>query len=256
MAKRTHLSTKRIMIDNANSSIVIAVGIAAFLTAFSLVASRSLLAKRSYQSRVITKQEQARDQLRKNIEAVDTLKASYRGFVDRPQNIMGGNATGDSERDGDNAKIVLDALPSKYDFPALVASIEKILVDRNYGIQSINGIDDEVNQNPSVDPSQVGSLAPVAPNPSSTSQLAAPLASSGPSVGSVVDMPFELTAEGAYTSMVDLLKVFDRSIRPLNVLRLTLSVAGDESKSVQLTIQGKSFYQPEKVLNIKSEVVK
>lgn len=245
------------MIDKANSSIVIAVGVAAFLTAFSLVASRSLLAKRSYQSRVIAKQEQARDQLKKNIEAVDTLKASYRGFVDRPQNIMGGNATGDSERDGDNAKIVLDALPSKYDFPALIASIEKILVDRNYNIQSINGTDDEINQNPSVDPSQIGGAAPVAADSSTTGQSTAPLTTTAaPTVGAAVDMPFELTAEGTYTSMIDLLKVFDKSIRPLNVQRLTLSIGGDESKSVQLTIQGKSFYQPEKALNIKSEVVK
>src|SRR5574338_279847 len=116
MAQNLHISTKRILIDKANSTIVLAVGIAAFLTVFSMVSSKALLSRRAYQSKVIELQEKARDQ----------LNANYQAFVDRPENIIQGSSTGKGERDGDNAKIVLDALPSVYDFPGLTSSLEKI----------------------------------------------------------------------------------------------------------------------------------
>lgn len=244
MAKRnTQFSTKRLLISKANSTMVIAVGIAAFLTAFSLVASRSLLIRRSYQSRVIAAQEKARDQLKENIDAVDTLEASYQGFISRKPNLIGGDPTGNGEQDGDNAKIVLDALPSKYDFPALATSVEKILSDRQYSILSIGGTDDEANQ------SAGGTSEPV------DGEAAPPLtAVVGPSVGNVVEMPFELTAKGNYDSIIDLLGVFQRSIRPLYIQTLSLDSQGEDS-GVQLTIQAKSYFQPEKKLEIKYEVV-
>ena len=248
MARRLQISTKRILISKANSTIVVAVGVAAFVTAFALVASRSLLAKRSYQARVIAAREDARDQLQENIAAVDSLKASYQAFVSRPENIIAGSSTGTGERDGDNAKIVLDALPSKYDFPALAASLEKILTDRNYKIQSIGGTDDELNQNS-------GGVASDASSASSSSSSSSTTPGSSPSqpVGTAVDMPFELGAEGAYTAMIDLLSVSQKSIRPLFVERLTLSA--DQAGVVRLTVQGKSYYQPEKTLTITEEVV-
>lgn len=245
MAKRNmQFSTKRLLISKANSTMVIAVGVAAFLTAFSLVASRSLLIRRSYQSRVIAAQEKARDQLEENIEAVDTLEASYQGFISRKPNLIGGDPTGNGEQDGDNAKIVLDALPSKYDFPALATSVEKILSDRQYSILSIGGTDDEANQNASGDSEAAGG------------ETAPPLSATvvGPSVGNAVEMPFELTAKGNYDSIIDLLGVFQRSIRPLYIQTLSLDSQGEDS-GVQLTIQAKSYFQPEKKLEIKYEVV-
>jgi hypothetical protein len=255
MAKRTQLSTKRILISKANSSMVIAVSIAAFLTAFSLVASRSLLVRRSYQSKVIAQQEKARDQLKANIDAVDTLEASYQGFVSRNQNLIGGSNTGDGEQDGDNAKIVLDALPSQYDFPALATSLEKILTDRNYSILAISGIDEEATQNASTSTSgqaQVPAGAKPTDDPSSvpTTDVAQTTESGA------VEMPFELTAQGNYDSIIDLLGVFQRSIRPIFIQTLTLTAEGEDDSTVQIDVQGKSYFQPEKKLEIKYEVVK
>jgi hypothetical protein len=235
MAKRLQASTKRLMISKANSTIVIAVGAAAFITAFALVTSAALLSKRSYQAKVIGLQEEARDQLKENLEAVDTLKNSYEQFVDRQQNLIGGSSIGTGDRDGDNAKLILDSLPSKYDYPGLASSLEKILVDRNYKINSITGVDEEAIQN-----AQQSDGATSAPPPTS---------------GSTVDMPFEIQAEGSYTSVIDLLTVFQRSIRPLHMQRLTFS-AVDASGNVELTIVGKSYFQPEKPLKITDEVVK
>ena len=248
MAKKSmQFSTKRLMIGKANSTMVIAVSVAAFLTAFSLVAARSLLIKRGYQSRVISAQETARDQLHANIAAVDSLKASYDGFVSRDQNLIGGSRAGNGEQDGDNAKIVLDALPSTYDFPALVTSLEKILDDRNYEILDIGGTDEEASRNLGNGGEQTsGSMADTGTGSS---------VETGASAGSTIAMPFELSAEGDYNALIDLLAVFQRSIRPLFIQDLTMRQEGSAS-TVQLEVLGQSYYQPEKKLDIEYEVVK
>lgn len=242
MAKSMRISTKQLQIDKANSMIVMTVAIAAFLTVFSLVASRSLIVRRGYQARVISAQEQARDQLQSNIEAVGSLKTAYTEFVSRPTNIIDGNSTGDGSRDGDNAKIVLDALPSKYDFPGLTSSLEKVLAERSYTINSISGVDDEANQNSS-------GAAPASPSTATSTQQA----TQTPAVGSAVEMPFEVGAGGSYASIVDLLGVFKKSIRPFYVQGLTMTAS--EGNTVEITISGKTYYQPEKTLNITEEVV-
>lgn len=249
MAKMARVSTKKILIDKANSTIVIAVGIAAFISAFSLVTSRSLLAKRSYQARVIHAQEQARDQLVKNIEAVDNLKSSYQSFAGRQANIIGGSSSGTGERDGDNAKIVLDALPSKYDFPALVASLEKIMDERNFVILSIAGFDEEATRNQS---GGGGAVQPLIPG-ASASTTTAPTTTQTQTGGDATPMPFELSAKGSYAPLTDLLKIYQYSIRPIHSDKV-LFTANDDG-TVTLKVIGKSYFQAEKTLSITEEVV-
>jgi len=251
MARNMRLSVKRLQINKAGSIIVISVGIAAFVTAFSLVMIKSLLAERSYQQAVTEKREKALDALEANIDATDELKTKYKEFVERQENIIGGSSQGNGDRDGDNARIVLDALPSKYDFPALVSSLEKILEDRNYTIKGISGVDDEANQNSS---SNTGA----SPSQSQTSQNASGSTStqaqaSAPSSGTV-EMPFEIGADGSYQSIVDLLGILNRSIRPLYIKSMSIK-AGDANR-VDLSIKGMSYYQQAKTLNISEEVVK
>ena len=229
MAKGTQrLSVKRIQIDKANSVIVAAVGTAAFLIAFSLVSTKSLLARRAYQEKVANSREHARNELEKNINAVTDLKTRYYEFVGRSENIIKGSSTGKGPRDGDNARIILDALPSKYDYPALASSLEKILKDKGYTIHSMSGVDQEVEHN--------------------SSQTDA--------VQQAVEMPFELTAGGSYRGIVDLLVEFRRSIRPLHIQTLSFEAEKEDVDSIKLTIQGKSYYQPQRTLNISEEIVR
>jgi hypothetical protein len=245
-----HISVKRLQIDKANTSIVIAVGIAAFALTFALVSARSLISKQSYQNKVVEQRELARDQLNTNIAAVDDLKTKYAEFVSRPENIIKGNSAGTGERDGDNGRIVLDALPSKYDFPALVSSLEKILTDRNYKITTITGVDEEVLQNGTQQATAGAPLPGQAPTTTTTTPVATtPTATAG----SGVTMPFEVGAEGSYPSLINLLKVFGSSIRPLQVQSLVFTAS--EGSGVQLNIKGFSYYQPERTLEVKEEVV-
>src|SRR4051812_12625673 len=222
---RTLSATKRSLITDANSKIVIATAIAAFLVVFSLVACKALLGQASYQNRVISEKKKALSQLQSDLNARNSLVSSYRAFVGTTTNVLGGNPKGSGDKDGDNAKIVLDALPSKYDFPALATSLEKILTNQNYKIESIVGSDDEVNQQ----------------------------ANSASSTPAPVDMPFQITVSTSYSSLQTLLSTLEKSIRPIQIQSMDLS--GSDA-TMQISITAKTFYQPEKSLTISQKVVK
>ena len=219
-----NVSVKHIEIDKANSRMVAIVAMAAFVVVFSLVVSRALLGQRSYQARVIAGKQKAVKQLKDNITSVDSLVKSYSVFVSSSTNVLGGNSTGTGAQDGDNAKLVLDALPSQYDFPALATSLEKILTSKNYKINSITGTDDEINQQNTAKPN---------PEP--------------------VDMPFQISINGTYASMQDLINTLERSIRPFQLQ--SIEFTGDD-QDIRALISAKTFYQPEKSLKITTEVVK
>lgn len=224
MAKKLQLSSKKLQIDKAQATIVSVVAGAVFVAIFSLVSSKALWSQRSYQERVIAKQQVALDTLEKNISSVEALNSSYQQFVGSTTNMLGANPAGTGEQDGDNARLVLDALPSKYDFPALASSLDKILTDRKIA-GTINGTDDELTQS--------GAEVSGQPVP--------------------VDIPFQLSVSGSYTTMQDLINVLERSIRPFNVQKISLSGGVG---SMQMTLDVKTYFQPEKTLNIKKEVVK
>jgi hypothetical protein len=224
MAKAA-LTTKRALIDKANSTIVLVTGIAAFVFVFSLVSSKTLVSQATYQNRVIGAKRDARDRLKDDITAGKQLSDSFTTFNSSPQNVLGGSSTGTGAKDGDNAAIVLDALPSSYDFPALVTSLEKIIGNSGAKIGNISGTDDEVAQST---------------NTSSTSPTP-------------VAMPFQLSVTGNYQKIQKLIDEFEHSIRPFNIQ--TLQISGDQ-KDLTLSLTAQTYYQPAKSLNIRREVVK
>jgi len=223
MAK-AHISTKRIMIDKSQTTMVVAAGIAAFILVFSLVASKSLIGQMTYQNRVISAKKAAVSQLKDNINATTSLVNSYKAFVNTSQNVLGGNPSGTGAQDGDNAKIVLDALPSKYDFPALATSLEKLITGESLQIQSITGTDDEVAQSA---------------KQSSTTPQAVP-------------MPFQISVTGSYKGVQNLIKKFNTSIRPFQIK--TIQLTGNQD-NMTLTLTAQTFYQPEKDFNVTKKVI-
>lgn len=215
---------KRELIDKANSSMVAVVAVCAFLVVFSLVACKTLWSQRSYQSKVISKKEEAVKQLESNKEAVEKLKVSYATFINTPDNIIGGNPNGTGDRDGDNSKIVLDALPSKYDFPAFITSVKKLLATKNLQLSSITGKDDEVAQ--------------------STASNKDP-----------VEIPFQFTSEvNNFAQAKELFTATEQSIRPLKISKVTIT--GGKDQKLQVNINALSYYQGAKGLTITKEVVK
>ena len=216
------LSTKRVQIDKANASIVLVLGITSFIVVSSLIFCKALLAQRSYQSKVIKAQNVAKDQLKQNIDNLSALKAQYQAFADQAQNVIGGSSTGTGDHDGDNARIILDALPSKYDFPALATSLDKLLTNSGVKVTAINGTDDEIAQsnNSSTDP---------------------------------VDIPFTLSVTGSYAGVKNFIGLLEHSIRPIKVKNVVF--AGSEN-DLTVTVSASTSYRPAKILNIQEQEVR
>lgn len=217
-------SIKRSLIVKSNSTIVAVTSGACFIVVFCLVASASLVNQLTYQNRIITADNTALNQLNNDIHATQNLENAYNAFVGTPINIIGGNPNGTGVQDGMNSKIILDALPSTYDYPALATSLESILTSQGVQIESITGTDETILQ---------------------TSQ-----SSSNPSPQ---PMPFQVIVQGNYASIQNVINAFERSVRPFQIQ--TMELSGDQSQ-LNLNITANTYWQPAKSLNISTEVIK
>lgn len=222
MSNKNKVSLRYIQIDKSNATIVIVIAVAAACTVFSIVALRALWGQASYNKRVIKAKESTVKRLDANIASLDSLKNSYQTFVNEPVNVIGGSASGNGDRDGDNAKITLDSMPSVYDFPGTISGINKVISGRGVDKINITGKDDEVAKS-----SAQGSISPV---------------------------PLSISAEGSPEGIQDFLKVLDLSIRPMNVK--TVSLTGDETGKLTATVELDTYYQPKKKFEVKTEVIK
>jgi hypothetical protein len=219
-------STKRLAITKANAQMLSVAVVAAFISVFCLVASSNLWTEHSFQSRVISADVKADNQLSADVKAEKAVVKSYEAFVNQPTNIIGGSSTANSGTNiGNNATIVLDALPSQYDFPALATSIGKILSNGNLNVTSIGGTDEASSY-----PSSNGTADP------------AP-----------VEIPFSFEISNAsYLSVQNLFQTLQKSIRPIVIDNITLS--GTDT-SMDLSVNAHTFFQPEKVFKLGTETI-
>ena len=223
MAISLKKSVKQLQIDKANASIVLILSIAAVISAFSAVAIKSILSQQAYQSKVISTQNKTLKTAKADLVAAKNLSGTYEAFNNASPNILEGSSVGTGTQDGSNSKIILDALPSEYDFPALISSLQKIVGDRGFKVGSISGSDDAT---------QADLAATSTPTP--------------------VEIPFDLAVTGSYTGVQDLVNVFDRSTRPIAIGTLLLS--GSDSE-ITVSISAKTYFQPGKKFVITSKVV-
>lgn len=223
------LSVKHLQIDKANQAVIIATAVGVVVVVFGLFVGRAMLIRQAHQSRVISAKEEAVKQLKENVQAKNQIVASYQKFTSDPTNLIGGSANSEAtgERDGDNARLILDALPSKYDFPALAASIEKLFFDNGFAVDSISGTDDEVNQ-ASVQPQNDPQLVEI------------------PIGMQIRDTNFDGTKK--------IVSLLENSIRPMKIQNLVL-VSG-EGDVMQINIDMLTYYLPEKALTISTKEVK
>jgi hypothetical protein len=226
---KSSLGTKSLKIDKTQSTMLSIVAIATVVTVFCLTSARVLLSQAFYQQRVINARNASVKQLNANINAASTLNTQYSSVFlgSSGQNIIGGQSNSSSSAlppDGDNGKIVLDALPTTYDFPALLTSLSKILNADGVGAQSIDGTDQLT---------AVSSIPTYNPQPT----------------------PINLTISGTatYDGSSTLLSDLERSIRPFDVTHLTLT--GNQSNLV-MSLDLTTYYQPAKTLSIPSKEIK
>jgi hypothetical protein len=216
-------SVKRHLIAQSNSTIVAVTSVACFVVVFCLVASASLVNQLSYQNRVKSADNVALSHLKSDIQATQSLEKAYNTFIGGSTNIIGGNPSGNGPQDGTNVKIILDALPSAYDYPAMATSLENILTSQNVQIESITGTDQSASQTGQ-------SSASPSPQP----------------------MPFQVIVEGDYAAIQNVIDAFERSIRPFQIQ--TMELSGDQDQ-LNLTITAQTYWQPAQNLNISTEII-
>ncbi|HUD07070.1 MAG TPA: hypothetical protein VMR34_04235 [Candidatus Saccharimonadales bacterium] len=229
MAKN-QLNGKRGKIDQANSFMVIIIAVSSFLVVFSLTSAKALISQYAYQERVISAQQRTITQIKTDLNAVSSLVTSYEAFANTSTNIIGGNPSGTGPRDGNNAKIVLDALPTEYDFPAMVTEIQSLI--SNLGV-TVGGIS--------------------ATNQSSTTaagSLATPTAGSSTAP---VDLPFSLSLEGTYGGIQNVINALQECIRPMQIISMSLS--GSDT-NMTASISAQTYYQPASGLKVSQETIK
>jgi cell division protein FtsL len=217
MAKQTTtfgLSTKRLKIEKSNTKVLIAVCVAVVVVVFSIIAGRALYKQYQYQAHVLSLRNKASRQLQTNIAQSQALAASYTAFNTAPESIMGNNEN--------NSKIVLNALPSKYDFPALATSLEGLMSASKVAIGSISGTDEQATAEQSA----------IDPQPK--------------------EVGFAIGGKGSYAAVQTLVINMERSTRPMVVS--DISFKGSDS-DMTFSIKGVTYYQPLKQLDLQKKVV-
>lgn len=214
---------KKAQILQANNIAVIWACVAAFALAFTAISAYKLIGQIAYQNKVLGAKKTALRQLDANLAARDDLVDAYQVFNSGAQNAIGGNPAGTGERDGNNAKIMLDALPSVYDFPQLATSVEALAGSQGVVITSMTGVDDQVTQS-----QQMGSAQPEA-----------------------VAMPFTVTVEGPYAQVQSFVRSLELSIRPIKVTAASFT-SGDGKVTAAITAE--SQYQPARKFQVEKKV--
>lgn len=228
--KKAGHSTKHLLVNKANTTMLVAVAATIFVVVFCAFAVRALISQSLYHNKVISEKKTALSVLQNNKKAADELKVTYESFATESINVLSGDPEGDGPLDGDNAKVVLDALPSEYDYPALSSSVEKILIDGGYQIQSIGGSEDINQQTP------VGEEVVV------TGRTA-----------EAVEIPYPFSIETSPDSALKLLETIESSIRPFYVDSLRLTGQGD---NLSISVGLKTFYLPASGLEVTTKVVR
>lgn len=214
MAKQV-ISTKTQAIEKANSTLFITVIVASVIISFSLVFVQILWKQGRFNANVISAQEVARDDLESNLEAIPKLEAEL-VVLENADDILAGQGN------KQNSAVILDALPSKYDFPAIATSFDALAKRTGVRLASFSGDD-------------LGDLAEQSsPEPTP------------------VEIPVTLSIEGDYDNIIRFLSTLEASIRPLVVS--SLEITGNAT-GLTADVGLSTYYQPAVDLNVKKRTI-
>jgi hypothetical protein len=212
-------SVKHLEISKSQTNVLVVIALTTALVIFCIFGTKALVVKGLYQNRVLRERRKVATHLQANVTAAHQLFNQYAVFAADDPNLLGGLKSGTGNLDGDNPKIVLDALPSKYDAPALATSVEKILTQQNIKINSLIVTDD--------------------PRGYSDSSQANPQAKA---------ITFSFSASSSYQGMNQLTQTFERSIRPFDITNMQL---GGTDNNLSITASVSTYFQPAKSLDLK-----
>ena len=218
---------KKLNLDRGQTRMLVTITVAAAVTVFCLLSAKALWSQAAYHRQVLSAKRQAVAQLKANIDTVETLKTQYDAFNSANPNAIGGKNVSDANAtppDGTNSQVVLNALPSKYDFPALISSVAKVMSLNRIGNPGIAGSDQSatINSQPTANPQPV-------------------------------EIPLSLSGLTTYSGAQNLVRDLERSIRPFDITKLQLS---GSSASLSVSASVTTYFPPAKILSAGNKEIK
>ncbi len=211
---------KRQQIAKANRTMFSSVAIASVVVGFAVVLILFLAQKIIFTQSVIDAQNNTVSVLKDNIAAVDKLKDNVR--VLNTNTSLREAALND---DDPAIQTVLDALPSDRNSTAMASSLQMKL---------LSGVKGVVIQSLRVDSSDDTE------------------SSSGN--GNAITFSFTISAsQGNYKGLEDVLSQIERSIRPFNILSMSVESQG---KDLVLSATGEGYYEPAVTVGVHNKVMR
>ena len=197
---------KRSAISKAKSTVLTTVVIASIVISFAIVTINFLWDLRGYNTRVLGQKQIAKQILEQNVQSADALKTQFEIF-----------------ENGDiKSQEVLDALPSKYDYAALITSLDALAKRSGMSLEGFTGTDE----------SDTALQMHISPQP--------------------VEIPFSITVNGRYDDLKKFLDTLDKSIRPLQVNSMIIT-GSDNNIKAEISIT--TYYQPQADINVELKEV-
>jgi hypothetical protein len=223
---------KRQQIANANRMMFLWVAGASVLVGITLVASIFLLQKAWFNEKILAEKAKTASTLTENNEVIPDLKDQIR-VLNTNQALKDSMNANESQP----VQAVLDALPADANSSALGASLqEKFLNDGALTIESLN-VDPVVGVESDTDTS--------VQDASSTSSV---------SSDHQITFRFAVSTDATNASALkSLLQKLERSIRAIDLTSLNIETQGTR---LLLTVEGRSFYEPAKTVDLKDKTVK
>ncbi|HCM51997.1 TPA: hypothetical protein DIS56_02585 [Candidatus Saccharibacteria bacterium] len=218
---------KKLNLDRGQTRMLVMITAAVAVSVFCLLSAKALWSQAAYHRQVLSAKKEAVKQLKSNLDTIETLKTQYDSFNSANPNAIGGKNVADANAappDGENGRIVLNALPAKYDFPALISSVTKIMTINRIGNPGIAGSDQS---------------ATISSQPTANPQA--------------VEIPLSLSGLTTYSGAQNLVRDLERSIRPFDITKLQLS---GSSASLSVSASVTTYFQPAKILSSGTKEVK
>jgi len=223
------ISSRRVKLNKTQQTVLAVIGLGSFIVIFSLVSSKSLISQMAFQNKVESAQQTSLSQFKSDNSNAYDLVNSYKLFNSSSTNIIGQPVIGTGNNNGTNSKIILDALPDKYDFPAVATSLEGLLTMKGITIVGISGTD------------TVGST---------TSSIAAMPVAGAPTA---VPVPFQFNVTGTYANEQLLISNLLNSIRPIDIE--SISMSGSDA-NLTMNVTAETYYQVPTGLVTSTETIK
>jgi hypothetical protein len=208
---------KRQQIEVAGRVMFMWIAIAAVAVSFCVATGQYLFGRWVHNNKVIAAKNEASDTLSRNIVNSKELKQNVDALV--ASQALASVKTNEADQ---NAKSVLDALPTTFDSAALGTSLQQAILNRSgVAIENLTVPQD----------------VPAEQLLTSTPQ----------------EMQFSFVISGSYPQIQSAILDIERTIRPIKIL--TMNLTGSDT-NLRASVEAATYYQPAKSVTLGEEVIR